>query len=103
MGEKLPAGAPKELNREDAELAGRNARQRREPDEVPQRHSSPRRAELGSTVSPEAIAHFERDRVISLHRVLHAILLLDAEEDEDRKRLYIHAEPGLVASPALRR
>src|SRR5262245_47591197 len=91
-----PPGAPKELKKEEARLPlGTLVNEEnltRFLNDTP-----PGRTELGMTVCPTRLRSSAGDRRDLFARVLQAILLLDAEEDEDRRRLYIHAEPGLVA------
>jgi hypothetical protein len=91
-----PPGAPKELKREDAKLPVGSL----VSDDALTKFlndTPPGRTELGMTVCPARLRTSAADRRDLFARVLQAILLLDAEKDEDRRRLYIHAEPGLIA------
>ena len=53
--------------------------------------------DLSLTVCPSRLRTSGTDRSDLLARVLQALLLLAAEEEPQRRRLYIHAEPGVVA------
>ncbi len=57
----------------------------------------PAPTELSLAVCPPRLRGNTKERRDLLARVLQAMLLLAAQEDEHRRRLYIHAEPGLVA------
>ncbi len=92
-----PPGAAKELRTEDARLPlgdlVSDAAMTRFLGEDP-----PTNAELATAVCPRRLQERSaRERRELFARFLHALLLLDAEEDEGRHRLYVHAEPGLLA------
>ncbi|MCI0703291.1 MAG: hypothetical protein L0241_19610 [Planctomycetia bacterium] len=53
--------------------------------------------DLSLTVSPKRLRGSKDERRELFARVIQALLLLAAEEDTDRRRLYVHAEPGLLA------
>ncbi|HEY1190554.1 MAG TPA: hypothetical protein VGE74_23170 [Gemmata sp.] len=54
-------------------------------------------AALSTTVCPERVRTSAAARRELFAQVLRALLLLAEEESEARRRLYVHAEPGLVA------
>jgi hypothetical protein len=53
--------------------------------------------ELSTTICPPRLRASAQTRRELLARALQAFVLLDAEPNEQRRRLYIHAEPGVVA------
>ncbi len=53
--------------------------------------------ELSATVCPERLRGNANARRELFARMLRAMLVLAEEESEARRRLYVHAEPGLVA------
>lgn len=59
--------------------------------------SAPGPVELCATVCPARLRASAADRRELFARVLQAVLALAAEEDDARRRFYVHAEPGLLA------
>lgn len=53
--------------------------------------------DVSSTVCPSRLRWSVTERRTLFARVLQAVLLLSEEKDRRRRRLYIHAEPGVVA------
>lgn len=53
--------------------------------------------ELSTTVCPERLRESASQRRELFAKTLRALLLLAEEESEARRRLYVHAEPGLTA------
>src|SRR5262245_17194424 len=53
--------------------------------------------DLCVTVCPTRLCKSRENRRDVFARFLHALLLLSSEENEQRRRLYVHAEPGLIA------
>jgi hypothetical protein len=91
-----PPGATKELRKEDAKLPDGTLISDENLTNF-LNDAPPGRTELGMTVCPSRLRSSADSRRELFARVLQALLLFDAEEDEDRRRLYIHAEPGLIA------
>ncbi len=90
-----PLGAPKALPGDAALPAGALVNDAALTAFLGDEPSGP--TELSVTVCPERLRDNAPARRELFARMLRAMLLLAEEESESRRRLYVHAEPGLVA------